>query len=142
VGQITAEWARKGCMPFRLKTRVPVSNVSICANSGRRHAAVSAHVTLSLTPERMKLLQQLVRSNPYETGPGHERDLGRGGGDRSQARRNSRVTLCRSQVRGPDCLGTLGEPRRWAGGQDPMVRQGHSMYPEQLPGRCCSAVGS
>jgi hypothetical protein len=129
-------------MPFRLKTRVPVSNVSICANSGRRHAAVSAYVTLSLTPERMKLLQQLVRSTPYETGPGHERDLGRSGGDRSQARRNSRVTLCRSQVRGPDCLGTLGEPGRWARGQDPMVRQGHSIYPEQLHGRCRSAVGS
>jgi hypothetical protein len=52
-------------MPFSLKTRVPVCNVSICANSGRGHAAVSTHVTLSLTPERMKLLQQLVGSTPW-----------------------------------------------------------------------------
>jgi hypothetical protein len=53
-------------MPFRVKTAQPTLFVSISSNSGPEGVAVSAHVSLPLTSERMKLLRQLAGSVQWD----------------------------------------------------------------------------
>jgi hypothetical protein len=49
-------------MPWSVKTPTAVAYVNITSNSGPGGTAVSAGVSLDLTPERMRLLQELAGS--------------------------------------------------------------------------------
>ena len=47
-------------MPTKIKSREPKIHLTILANSGPGHTLVSTTVSVPVTPERMKVLHQLV----------------------------------------------------------------------------------
>jgi len=53
-------------MPTRIKSKEPKIYVSILVNSGPGHTLVSTSVTVPVTPERMKLLHQLVGGTQWQ----------------------------------------------------------------------------
>jgi hypothetical protein len=52
--------ARRDSMPTKIKTSEPMIHVSILANSGPGNTLVSMFTSVPATPERMKVLHQLV----------------------------------------------------------------------------------
>ena len=53
-------------MPTMIKSREPKIHVTVLANSGPGHTLVMTSVSVSVTPERMKVLHQLVKGAQWQ----------------------------------------------------------------------------